>query len=103
MLGQVAGSLGFLYPHNRFRCPHCGKKIVGWHRKACRACGIPIGTPKSAMIEAEKARSAALPIEQAAGSPGLRVADADAGAVHAEADADAGADAATAASRVGGS
>jgi hypothetical protein len=86
--GGVGGLLGFVFPHSRFRCPHCGKKFQGWRWKVCRACGIPIGTPKSAVLDGEKGRSAALPIQQGAGAPGLRIGDADAGAMHAETDAE---------------
>jgi hypothetical protein len=41
-----------------FRCPHCGLRYAtGW--RACGGCRIRIGTPKSAVVEAEKSAGAA--------------------------------------------
>jgi hypothetical protein len=70
-LAQVAGS--FLLPSQRFRCPHCGNRGAFW--KKCKACGIRVGTPKAAVVEAEKQRVAGLAAEQAAEAAGYRVAD----------------------------
>jgi hypothetical protein len=36
-----------------FRCPHCGWRSP-MNRRECDRCGIAIGTPKSAVVEAEK-------------------------------------------------
>jgi hypothetical protein len=51
----------FLLPHNRFRCPHCGRKGPIWWKR-CRECGITVGTPKSAAVQAEK-RSTTAPTD----------------------------------------
>jgi hypothetical protein len=44
-----------IYRQN-LRCPHCG-----WHfarrRRKCRHCGIPVGTPRSAVVDAERRAS----------------------------------------------
>jgi hypothetical protein len=85
-LAQIARYM--LGPSSRFRCPHCGNK--GNVHKKCRRCGIAIGTPKSAIDEAEKRRPAGAPAERAPQAAGYRIADArvDAGADPANDEAD---------------
>jgi hypothetical protein len=68
-------ALMLAYPHHRFRCPHCGKKGAIW--KQCKACGIRIGTPKSAVDEAARQRAAGRSSEQAAAAGTYRVAEAE--------------------------
>jgi hypothetical protein len=75
-------------------CPYCGARWPSLRvTHKCDKCGIPWGTPRSAVVEAEK---------QAAGGFGPRVADTNADAMHAEADPNAGADASEAPSRIAG-
>jgi hypothetical protein len=77
--GLLSAVSSFLYPTHRFRCPHCGHKEAVW--KKCSACGIRVGTPKSAVVEAAKPRVGA-PAEQPAAAVRYRVAESrvDAGA-----------------------
>jgi hypothetical protein len=64
----------FLLPPYRFRCPHCSRRdIVG---KTCKGCGIAIGTPKSAVDEAERLRAAGPTAEPAPAVAKYRIANA---------------------------
>jgi hypothetical protein len=53
----AVGSAGFA--SSEFRCPHCTLRFR--KRDRCAHCGIAIGTPKAAAIEAKKQRAAAPP------------------------------------------
>jgi hypothetical protein len=71
-LAQLAGTL--LLPTYRFRCPHCGNRGAVWRK--CNACGIRVGTPKSAVDEEAKQRAAVALAGQATVTDQYRVAEA---------------------------
>jgi hypothetical protein len=64
-----------------FRCPHCQMRFrqlpVARTDGRCARCGIKLGTPKSAVLEAEKRRTAGVEAEGAEAA-GARIAEADA-------------------------
>jgi hypothetical protein len=98
MIPLVLGLLPAGFYVGEFRCPGCGNHFERLESRPqsrrrsreprhCGWCGIRIGTPKSAAVDAEKERAAAVLAEQAAEATRHRVADVQGGAADASIEA----------------